>query len=339
MTAPVRVGVVGLGFMGRVHLDAYARARAAGFDNEIVAVCDRNPERRRGVPKRAGNLDVGEGRLAFDPASVRAYERPEDLIEEGGIDLLSITTPTPSHVPLAVRALERDIAVLVEKPVALDRAAAERLAEAEERSASFCLPALCMRFWPEWRFLAESVRGGRFGRPLAVALERIGTRPAWSDFYADVRRSGGVVFDLHVHDVDFLRHLFGEPDGLCSVGTDLHVSTLFRFEAAPHAQAEAGWDADPSFPFTMRARFVFEEATAVYDLHGEPRLRLHHGGRIEEPDLESVRRRFGADGYEGEVRHALRCVRGEEEPETSAREAVGLTILLERIARRAAGRI
>ena len=54
-TDPIGVGVIGLGFMGRTHLGAYEKARAAGFANRLVAVCDQDPERRAGRPGGMGN--------------------------------------------------------------------------------------------------------------------------------------------------------------------------------------------------------------------------------------------------------------------------------------------
>src|SRR4029453_5583634 len=88
--------------------------------------------------------------------------------------------------------------------------------------------------------------------------------PAWSPaFYGDPARSGGALFDLHVHDADLVRWLFGAPGAVTSTGTLDHVTTLYRYADGPaHVVAEGGWDHAGGFPFSMGYTVVFERATA-----------------------------------------------------------------------------
>ena len=93
----VRVGVIGLGFMGATHIAAFNAARRAGFSCEIAAVCDRKASRRKGELWDVGGnavSDVSAQKPAFDPAKVRGYERAEELIADPQIDLVSICTRT-----------------------------------------------------------------------------------------------------------------------------------------------------------------------------------------------------------------------------------------------------
>ena len=140
-----RVGVVGLGFMGRTHVAAYRAAAAAGHPNRLVAVCDREAARLAGESGARGNLE-GErpGEPVFDPAGVETYEDPARLLADDAVELVSICTPTDSHVELAVAALEAKKHVLLEKPVALSSLEAERLAVVARRSDRLCMPAMCM---------------------------------------------------------------------------------------------------------------------------------------------------------------------------------------------------
>src|SRR5690606_16538529 len=103
---PIRVGVIGLGFMGQTHLRAYAAANLSGRACEVVAVCDRRPERLAGRAGAAGNIATGADRPAFDPARVRAFSDPIELIERAEVDLVSICTHTDTHADLAVAALQ-----------------------------------------------------------------------------------------------------------------------------------------------------------------------------------------------------------------------------------------
>ena len=140
-------------------------------------------------------------------------------------------------------------------------------AEAE----TLCMPAMCVRFWPGWSWLRERVVDGSLGAVRSAVFRRLGTRPGWAKFYADVERSGGALFDLHVHDTDFVQWCFGTPASLSSTGSLDHLTTLYRYPGGPpHVVVEGGWDHAPGFPFQMRYTVIFEHATADFDLaHGD----------------------------------------------------------------------
>lgn len=302
---PIGVGVIGLGFMGRTHLAAFRAAHEAGFENLLVAVCDADPARRRGEGTSGGNIDSGADRAAlFDPAEVAGYERAEDLIADERVDLVSICTPTDSHVSLALAALEASKHVLVEKPLARTAAAIEPLLAAARSAGTRCMPAHCMRFWPAWRWLVERIRSADFGAVRSASFRRLASPPAWApEFYRDPKRTGGALIDLHVHDADFVRFAFGEPVEVSSTGDLDHVTTLYRFERGPvHVVAEGGWDHDPGFPFRMRYTVVFERATADFDMGRDPELVLYRDGVEQTVEVDPL------PGYDHEIRHLLAAI-------------------------------
>jgi predicted dehydrogenase len=106
MTHGIRIGIAGLGFMGQTHLTAYNAASLAGFPNTLVAVCDQDPDRRRGQIAEGGNIKTGAGtEQLFNPDVVAGYESPAELFADPSVDLVSICTPTDSHVELALAAI------------------------------------------------------------------------------------------------------------------------------------------------------------------------------------------------------------------------------------------
>lgn len=322
----IGVGVVGLGFMGRTHVEAYRAADAAGFANRLVAVCDASPERRAGLAFQGGNITQGSGaERLFDPQLVRAHERFDDLLDDQRVELVSICTPTTSHVDLAVRALRAGKHVLVEKPLSLSAAALEPLARAAEEARTLCLPAHCMRFWPGWDWLVERLRAGSFGAPHSAVFFRLGSRPDWSPIYADLEATGGALVDLHLHDADFVRHAFGEPRAVSAGGSLHHVTALYGIKGGPaHLAAEGGWDHTGGFPFRMGFRVACAEATVVYDLTADPVLRVHRGGAAEAVALAA------GTGYDGEVRHLLAAVAaGGGELRVTVADALGTARLLD----------
>jgi predicted dehydrogenase len=298
--------------MGRVHLDAYASAARAGERCRVVAVSDRNAERLRSSAGVAGNVPAGTANpAALDLADVSTGTDAAHVLADPDVELVSICTLTESHVELAIAALRAGKHVLVEKPVSLDAGEIERLDLVAREAGRLCMPAMCMRFWPGWSWLRDAVDDARYGAVISATFQRLGSRPEWgSDFYGDVKRSGGALFDLHVHDVDFVRWLFGDPTSTSSTGSMTstgsidHVTTHYRFADGPeHVVAEGGWVASQGFPFRMRYVVAFESATAEYDSRRDPPLEITRQGRVETPKLEP------GTGWEHEVRHALECVR------------------------------
>ena len=319
------IGIAGLGFMGRTHLESHRKAERSGCAVRVAAVCDQDAGRFEATDA-GGNL--GTGQAALDLDGVHKHTAFQALLDDADVDAISLCTHTDTHVDLAIQALEAGKHVLVEKPVATRAAEAERLAAVARSSERVCMPAMCLRFWPGWSWLAEHVRAGTFGAPLSAVFRRLGSAPGWSAFYADTEKSGGALFDLHVHDADFVRHAFGAPAAVHAHGTRTHVTAAYRFATGPpHVTAEGAWDQAPGLPFHMSYTVSFEEASLSYELGRTPTLRLAVGEACEEVALDH------ATGYDHEVRHFAAACRGEVELQATVEESVGLTRMLEAEAR------
>ncbi len=350
---PVGIGVIGLGFMGRTHIEAYEAARRAGYNCRLVAVCDRDLKRRESL---ADGSTVGErsslpsqgaaGVPTSELKSVRTYAEPSELLNDGAVDLVSICTYTDTHAELAIRALEAGKHVLVEKPVALRSADVRRVAGAAAGSKTLCMPAMCMRFWPGWTWLKQQIDTQALGPVRSVVFGRLAAAPTWAaDFYGDRSRSGGALVDLHIHDADFIRFCFGDPDAVVSTGSIDHVTTLYRYADGPtHVVAEGGWIPAPGFQFRMRYLAVFDTATAEFDSSRDPPLLLTRGRqagpasrlatsklarqpaphRAEPVPLETL------SGWDGEIRVLLDAIlKGRDNPSVTMEDAVKVGELLE----------
>ena len=321
---PVRIGVIGLGFMGGTHIRALETLRREGLPVVLAAVCDKSGKLDGHVAAR-GNLSSGpDAARLFDPTRVAVFREPEALIASG-VDLVHVCTPTPTHVALARAALQAGCHGLVEKPVAITSSEVEELLQVARAQDRICMPAMCMRFWPAWRWLCERIRAGSFGALRSLVLQRVGSRPEWSTkFYGDDALCGGALFDLHVHDADFLRACLGEPETVMTTGTATHLTTLYRFpDGPPHVVAEGGWSLAPGLGFRMRFLAAFEEATADFDLDRDPELVL---ARADGKDVVQVP---PENGYVGEIRHLVRCLQNGSEPEVTLEDALAVTRLLE----------
>jgi predicted dehydrogenase len=322
---PVGIGVIGLGFMGRTHFAAWQAAQRDGLACRLVAVADGERARLDGRAQATGNLATGASELLFDPRQLFATERASELLARPDVQAVSICTPTDTHVELALAALAAGKHVLVEKPVALRAADVARLADAARAAQTLCMPAHCMRFWPGWDWLKERVVDGSLGKVKSAVFQRLGTRPRWSSFYGDPARSGGALVDLHIHDADFVRWLFGDPVEVASSGSLDHVSTLYRYTKGPeHVVAEGAWNHDAGFQFRMRYIVIFERATADFDFGRTPQLLLAREGKAEPVAIGTT------SAYETQIRHFLGAiVEHRRELRASVDDALGVARLLE----------
>ncbi len=324
-SGPIGVGVVGLGFMGQTHVKAYQRLAGENAKCRLVAVADQDPDRRAGKVVQAGNIDAGGTDELFDPREVRGYEDAASLLNDDEVDLVSICTPTDTHVDIAIRALNAGKHVLVEKPVAIRLADVERLAQAARDADTLCMPAMCIRFWPAWRWIKDRIDDGEFGKLISMSLTRLGSTPDWAPaFYNDPSRCGGALFDLHIHDTDFVYWCLGMPRAVLAAGDRTQMSTTYVFEDGPGPiVAEGGWKQQPAFGYRMRYAINFERATADFELGREAELLMHteQGSRVIE--LSS------ANGWDLEIEHLVERIRSGGDLDATMDDAVAVTRILE----------
>jgi len=307
----VKVGIIGLGMMGRTHYEAYENIK----DAQVVAVSDTNPKRAEGdLSGTGGNvLSGGISRLPMD--RIKGAQNFRDLIAMSDVDVIDVCVPTTRHLEVATAALAAGKHVVCEKPLARTLAEGERIAAAAQSSKGFFMPAMVMRFWPQWVWLKKAVAERRYGRVRGATFRRVANMPR--GWYEDGSASGGAALDLHIHDVDFVYHLFGKPKALLASGYSKtsgeldHVCAQYFYDGpdAPQLVAtEGGWCMSDGFGFRMQYTVNFENATAEFDLAKEKPLLLTQNGKTEPVTCEP-----GA-GYEPELRYFINCVKTGERP-------------------------
>lgn len=297
-SSTIGIGLIGLGFMGRTHAAAYAAAPRA----RLVAVYDQNPDALAAMTT-ANNIDTGSAAAGAALAKARQTQSVEALLTDPEVQLVSITTPTDSHIPLAFAALEAGKHVLVEKPVSLDPVLIRSLDAYAAQRGLLAMPAHCMRFWPSWVWMCDAIRSARLGSPLRARFQRMGQAPRWSQsFYLDDARSGGAAIDLHIHDADFVRHAFGEPTSVRATGTRRHIVTEYGFAGGLRVTAEGAWVDDTDFAFVMSAVIECERGTIDFRLGRDRELVVRVGGVEESVQVDA------GTGYDGEVRALLEAI-------------------------------
>jgi myo-inositol 2-dehydrogenase/D-chiro-inositol 1-dehydrogenase len=186
--APVRVGVVGAGRIGRVHA-AFLSGRVRGA-------------------RLAGIHDVrGEEALALaGELEVTAFGSVEQMLADAEIDAVAVCSSTDTHADLTIAAARAGKAVFCEKPLSLELAHVDRVREAVAESGVPFQIGFNRRFDPGHRSVRDAVAGGAVGEPHLV---RISSRDPFPPPLEYVRVSGGIFLDMTIHDFDMARYVTG----------------------------------------------------------------------------------------------------------------------------------
>jgi predicted dehydrogenase len=195
-SAPLRAGVIGLGWAGQQHMAAYAALPGV----ELVALAGMEDEPRAALGEQYG--------------VTRLYRDWKDLVADGDLDVVSVAVPTFLHAPIAVGALEAGIHVLSEKPIARTATEAQTMVDAAHASGRVLEVAFNHRRRGDIQALKQAIDDGQIGRPYharAVWLRRAGIPALGSWFTNREMAGGGPLIDIGVHVLDYALFLFGEP--------------------------------------------------------------------------------------------------------------------------------
>ena len=196
----MRIGIIGLGRAGSVHLQAWQHVDEA----EIVAVCDPSPVAR----KRARELGI------------KTFSDPAVMLENAKLDGVTIATPPADHAEVAIACLERGLHVLCEKPLALNTWDALAMLKTASRTKRQLLLATKFRHVPELAAARELINTGKLGTPVAFEVSFCSPVDMSKRWNVNRRRAGGgVIIDNGCHAFDIMSYLFGS---VTRVQTNLH---------------------------------------------------------------------------------------------------------------------
>ena len=319
----VKVGILGLGFMGLTHLKVYREHPHA----KLVAVADQVKERLEGdLSGVVGNfMEAGE---RFDFSGVNTHETVDGLLDDPEVELVSICLPTFTHAEITRKALAKGKHVLCEKPMALREDDLDSMLEAARSSPGLLMIAQCIRFWPEYHRARALIRSGSLGEPRAARFERRSAFPTWGGWLGDESKSGGAIVDLSIHDIDFAHHTFGLPDTVRANGfvdlektVDYYQGTL-RFGNVP-VSIEGSWYPRGDYPFNAGFDILCDEGVLSFNIGLERPLTIFRvDGSSEKPTLAK------GDGYSQEIDYVLECIEKGAKPDHSPPEESALSVRL-----------
>ena len=240
----IRFAVVGCGHIGKRHAEMVKREEGA----ELVALCDIRPQEELGI----------------ENYPVPFYSNLTDLVQAGlDLDVINICVPNGLHAQLAIQALETGHHVVIEKPMALTLADAEKVVytSLKYRKQVFCV--MQNRYSPPSVWIKEMVESGRLGKIYMVQLNCYWNRDDRyykpGGWHGDAQLDGGTLFTQFSHFIDIMYWLFGD---ICNIQA--------RFADFNHQHSTAFEDSGfVNFSFVNGGMGCLNYSTAVWDKNME----------------------------------------------------------------------
>ncbi|MBL8900099.1 MAG: Gfo/Idh/MocA family oxidoreductase [Planctomycetes bacterium] len=224
--SPLAVAILGSGRMAEVHAASLAANPRFG---RLVAVQGRNAAAAKKLAKAHG------ARATSDLAAV---------LSDPHVQAVVVATPTLTHRSLVLAALDAGKHVLVEKPLALSTAEAGEIVRAAEAQDRVVMVAHCVRWFHEVQALLGKLE--QIGRPRVARASRVAGNPG--GWYIDEQQSGGICFDLMVHDFDLLLWWFGAVERVHALATtrdaahpEMYAQVVLRHTSGVLSYVEGSW--------------------------------------------------------------------------------------------------
>ncbi len=242
----IKVGLIGCGFMGTMHANCYKNIEGV----ELVAFADLRREYAEKLAEGTNAIIYGDGK---------------ELIAAADVDIIDICLPTYLHSEYALYAMEKAKYVFVEKPVALTKEQGLQMIKKSQETGCNIQIGQVIRFWDEYVKLEEIVKAGTYGRIINANFRRISPIPTWgwNDWLLKNELSGGAAQDLHIHDMDYVLHLFGKPNKIKSIKNIIgekssYINSILSYDDFV-VGVEGTWGLPATHPFEATFRVVFEK--------------------------------------------------------------------------------
>ncbi|MBM4418945.1 MAG: Gfo/Idh/MocA family oxidoreductase [Chloroflexi bacterium] len=316
MPGPVKVGIVGTGFVGDIHAHSM---RQFVPEAEVVAVASRTPGRAAAFARERG--------------IARAFTSYQDLLAMDEVELVLIAVPNDLHAEVAIAAARAGKHIVCEKPLCRTMAQADAMITAARQASVHLLYAEELLFAPKYVRAKTLVDEGALGRPFMVRQmeEHPGPHEPW---FWDVDRSGGgVMLDMGCHSIEFARWVFGRPpvkSVSATMGTFVHRERtrgedhsilIVEYEGDRISLAENSWAKGGGV----------DDRAEIYGSLGHTSADLLRGSSLTTYSdvgygyaVEKAASTRGWTftmfeeawnyGFPQEMQHFARCVRGQEKP-------------------------
>ena len=311
-----KVAVIGFGFMGKTHTLNILKNESL----ELAAIVDSNIEKT----DNSGNSDGGNiSTGSIDPnilSRIRKYSSLSECLNKEALDAVCICVHTDLHYEMAKMALLGGKHVFMEKPFCLDIRQAEELIRIAKEKEKILMIAHVVRFMPPYLKLKQWIDSKEYGELKFLSLSRFAGVPTWGQWKTkqqDYGSSGGALFDLAIHDIDYANYILGQPDNIqCDylpgpLSKHDYINAIWYYkERDISVKIEGGNTFHPTFPF--RAEFIarFEKASIYYSSLKGDVIQI-----ATESTLEDISAGDAMEGFQNEIDYFAKCLVTNSQPE------------------------
>jgi predicted dehydrogenase len=302
----MKIAFAGTGYINKVHAQA---AQTAGL--ELVAVVNH---------KKDSMIEFGK---QFNIA--RQYEKLEDLLKEGNVDALIVSTPNYLHASQTIAALNAGVHVMVEKPMAMNAQEAEQMCESAEKSGSTLMVAHCWRFDPDVLWLKDqSKKLGKIIRTKGIGVHRHWGPSGW--FTQKEFAGGGAMADMGIHALDTARFLLDDPKPVsvyAKIGTyykDFDVDDtgviIVEWDNGATSYIESGWwQPHADGPEAATQLYGTEGFGQLFPTHLELPNKEEEKIDVIEPGFEFPRKEHCPQSlYDDQLKYFVGCIEKKRTP-------------------------
>ncbi|WEK55959.1 MAG: Gfo/Idh/MocA family oxidoreductase [Candidatus Cohnella colombiensis] len=297
--------IIGAGTMGKTHIQAFSHME----DVKIIGVID----------KKGQDVELECPVFSSFEEALMSIER---------IDIVDICVPTPLHLEFIKKAADAKLNIICEKPIARSlEEGLESIRYCQQKNVKLFV-AHVLRFFPEYERAKELLDNNAIGKVGVARTTRAGSYPrGWNDWYSNYESSGGLILDMVIHDIDFLRWCFGDVERVYAKGTfgkgfeklEYALITL-RFKNGVIAHVEGSWAHDSfSMKFELAGTNGVIDYDSLKDKSIEARIRIQEASVGGVPVPESP---LKTTPYYRELRHFMDCLKTGETPKVTADDAL-----------------
>ena len=318
----IKVAMIGFGGIAQaVHYPAYIELEKQG-KVKLVAICD--VDEARFNQKMEINIGGSDVKISED---IKKYTDWKEMLTNEDVDMVDITIPTYLHAPVAIEALKMGCHVLCEKPMSLNYDLCLEMIKTAEECGRKLMIGQCLRFDNYYRYIKNLVTENTYGKVKTGYFRRMSTPPVWGwqNWFMDYDKAQGCITDMHIHDIDFIRYAFGEPEKVSCHAQDIYskkdvVHTITEYP--DFSMLAIGDWSQEGMPFVADCRIAFEKATV--DLNDDKLIVYPRDGEAFEPEIEVN------NMYQSEIEYFIdKICTGEENTENSPESAATSVKLIE----------